>query len=59
VPEKSGMAAADRVAPLSAPIAVVAVMHTMTALTAAGAIASVIIKPLNWRMMVSFCLVVR
>jgi hypothetical protein len=31
----------------------------MTALTAAGAIASVIIKPLNWRMMASSCLVVR
>jgi hypothetical protein len=53
------MDAADRVALLSEPFAVVAVMDTMTALTAAGAIASVIIKPLNWHMMASFCLVVR
>jgi hypothetical protein len=54
VPEKSGIDAAD------CPIAVVAVMdEEVTALTAAGAIASAIIKPLNWRMVVSFCLVVR
>jgi hypothetical protein len=54
------MDAADCAALLSDPIAVVAVMDSeMTALTAAGAIASVIIKPLNGRMMASSCLVVR
>jgi hypothetical protein len=60
VPEKSGMDAADCVALLSDPIAVVAVMDSeMRALKATGAIASVIIKPLNWCMMASSCLVAR
>jgi len=60
VPEKSGTDAADGVPLLLDPIADVAVMYVeMTALTAAVAIASVIIKPVNWRMMASSGLVMR